>query len=1001
VRRLLIGVLVLVGLVIVPAGSATGAGLGVQSFEVSATERPTPEQEARHELGAEDVRAGSHPFALTTSFVMNEPEGRNVGGNPTFLEPEGLKDVRVALPPGFVGDPSAVPTCSYYKFLENLCPDGAAIGMVTVGIVEGSGYKSVSHGVLAQVETITNPLYNVEPPGGVPMELGVMVLGTHPVLLDASVRTGGDYGVTVGSSNITEAVAAMTVRVTVWGVPADPAHDRVRGKCLSEAKSLRADEEAGAPHDEEESKRESEEKVGVKEPIAPASCPANIPVRPFLTIPVSCGTPLEFGLSLDGWNQPGNFTTGEHVIAKTAVLSALEGCEHLDFSPTVSVQPDGEIGSTPTGLNVDLRVPQESTLNPVGLGEADMRNTTVTLPAGVQISPAAADGLQACSLTQIGLSSPEKPSCPDASKVATVRARTPLLEHELEGAVYLADQQTFGAPLGNPFGSLLTLYLVVEEPVTGVLVKLAGKVATNPVTGQLTTTFENVPQFPVSEVEIKLFGTERAPLANPALCGTYTTTTMLQPWSANEPAGSGEVASPSSSFQIVSGPGGSACSYPLPFAPSLTAGSANVQAGAFSSFATTIGREDGDQQLQGVQLHLPPGLQGLIPSVTPCGEPQANEGTCGPASLIGETTVSVGLGGDPFTVTGGRVYITGPYHGAPYGLSIVNPAKAGPFDLENTPASHPTCDCLVVRARLQVDPVTAALTAITNTSAEGHAIPTILEGIPLQIKHVNVTINRPNFTFNPTDCNPLKLEGALSSAEGANVELPVPFQVTDCAALAFKSSFTAFTAAHNTRTAGASLVTKVTYPATTPGTEANIAKVKVSLPARLPARLSTLQKACTEKTFAENPQSCPAASRVGQATTSTPVLPEPLSGPAYFVSHGNAHYPELIIVLQGDNVTIDLHGETAISRTGVLTSTFNAVPDAPFTTFQLALPEGPYSALTANGANLCKGTLTIPTELVAQDGAVIKQNTGIKVTGCPKRTKLKRKLKAAKKHRKK
>ena len=346
----MVGVLVFVGLVFVPAGSAVGAGFGVRSFEVSATERPTPEQEARHELGAPDVRAGSHPFALTTSFVMNEPEERDVGGNPTFLEPEGLKDVRVALPPGFVGDPSAVPTCSYHDFLDNLCPDDAAVGMVTVGVVEGSGYKSVSHGILAQVKTVTNPLYNVEPPGGVPVELGVMVLKAHPVLLDASVRTGGDYGVTVGSSNTTEAVAAMTVRVTVWGVPADPAHDRIRGKCLNEAASYRGEEEVGAPHDEEESQRENEEKAGVKEPTAPVSCPANIPVHPFLTNPVSCGTPLEFGLSVDGWNQPGNFATGEHVITKTAVLPALVGCEHLDFQSDGKCSAGWGRGEHPDGV---------------------------------------------------------------------------------------------------------------------------------------------------------------------------------------------------------------------------------------------------------------------------------------------------------------------------------------------------------------------------------------------------------------------------------------------------------------------------------------------------------------------------------------------------------------------------------------------------------------------------------------------------------------------------
>jgi hypothetical protein len=252
-----------------------------------------------------------------------------------------------------------------------------------------------------------------------------------------------------------------------------------------------------------------------------------------------------------------------------------------------------------------------------------------------------------------------------------------------------------------------------------------------------------------------------------------------------------------------------------------------------------------------------------------------------------------------------------------------------------------------------------------------------------------VTVNRGGFTFNPTDCNKLEITGSLSSAEGSSSSsssLSVPFQVTNCAALAFTPMFAASTSAHNSRVDGASLDTTVTYPSTPQGSEANIAKVKVSLPAKLPARLSTLQKACTEQTFAANPANCPAASRIGEATTDTPVLPGPLSGPAYFVSHGGAKYPELVIVLLGDNVTIDLHGETAISKKGVLTSTFDTVPDAPFSRFELSLPEGPYSALTANGANLCKsGALTMPTELVAQDGAVIDQSTKVKVTGCPKK----------------
>ncbi len=624
------------------------------------------------------------------------------------------------------------------------------------------------------------------------------------------------------------------------------------------------------------------------------------------------------------------------------------------------------------------------------------------LPAGLALNPAASDGLEACSMGGIALKSAETSSCPDASKVATVRIKTPLLPDPLEGAAYL------GAQEANPFGSLIAMYIYAEDSKAGVRAKVAGEIVQDPVSGQLTAHFERdpvfeggsaaeqfLPRLPYEDVELHFFGGDRAPLSTPAQCGRYTTTGTFTPWSGNETVAS------QSHFEITSGPNGSPCPDPLPFAPTLTAQTTNIQAGGFSPFTMTMSREDGNQQLQGIQLHMPPGLLGTLSSVTPCEEAQANLGTCGEASKIGEVTASVGLGGDPYTVTGGRVYITGPYHGAPYGLSIVEPAKAGPFDLEHTKLHSPACDCLVVRAKIEVNPLTSALTVTANSGSEEDAIPTILEGIPLQIKHVNVTINRPNFTFNPTDCNPLKITASLSSAEGATSSLEVPFQITNCAALAFKPTFAATTAAHNTRTEGASLTTTVTYPNTPQGTEANIAKVKVSLPAKLPARLSTLQKACTEETFAANPANCPAASRIGVANTTTPVLPNPLSGPAYFVSHGGAKYPELVIVLQGDNVTIELHGETAISKKGVLTSTFNAVPDAPFSSFQLTLPMGRYSALTANGANLCKaGSLTMPTELVAQDGAVIHQNTKLKITGCPKKPKHHPKRKGTK-HRKK
>ncbi len=390
---------------------------------------------------------------------------------------------------------------------------------------------------------------------------------------------------------------------------------------------------------------------------------------------------------------------------------------------------------------------------------------------------------------------------------------------------------------------------------------------------------------------------------------------------------------------------------------------------------------------------MPPGLSGLLAGVKLCGEAEGNAGTCGPESLIGETTVSVGLGANPYTVTGGKVYITGPYHGAPFGLSIVNPANAGPFHLGN----------VIVRAKIEVDPHTAALT-ITSDNSGPYKIPQFIDGIPLQIKHVNVTINgvggNNKFTFNPTSCSPMAITGSLSSSEGSTQALGVPFQVTNCATLKFAPKFAVSTSGKTSRAKGASLSVKLTYPKAAFGTQANIARVKVDLPKQLPSRLTTLQKACTAKQFDTNPAGCPAASIIGHGKAITPLVPVPLEGPAYFVSNGGEAFPNLIVVLQGYGVTIELVGDTFISKAGITSSTFKTVPDAPVGSFELNLPEGKYSALAANG-NLCATKLTMPTAFTAQNGATIHQSTKVSVTGCPKAKKAKKKTKRKAKKRKK
>jgi hypothetical protein len=924
--------------------SVSGGGIAPAAITRPLTvgSEPTPFGLSDYELtpenadGSVDTQAGSHPFQLTTKLLVNQT---GAPGSPPAI----LKDLHFKIPPGLLGNPTPIPQCTGLQFsalegqlLEwvNACPPDTAIGATLVTLDEPQ---------TGGVFTISAPLFNLTPEVGEPARFGFFVAGV-PVILNISIRTGSDYGVTVTVPNISELASFISTQVTFWGVPGDPRHDAARGwSCLAEG-------------------------FLAKVAHLPACAPLNeAKPPPFLIMPASCTGQLQSTVETDSWSRPGVFT--DPLAARG--LPAMDSCNQLPFSSSLSVVPDGLAASTPTGLTVGLHVPQEEAVNPNGLAPAQVRNTTVTLPAGVALNPGAGDGLLACSESQVDLTNDTEAACPEASKVATVEVASPLLPNPLVGEAYLAAQEA------NPFGSLVALYLVVRDPVSGVLIKLAGEVKPDPVTGQLVSTFLNTPQLPFEDLKLHFFGGSRAPLGMPAYCGAYTTTASLEPWSGN-PADQS-----SSTFNVTSGPNGIPCPSQLPFAPELTAGSLNLQAGGLTPFTTTMSRADGNQNLGGIQLHMPPGLSGMLSGVKLCGEAEGNAGTCGHESEIGETIVSVGLGGSPFSVKGGKVFITGPYQGAPFGLSIVNPAKAGPYDLEkNTP-----CDCVVVRAKIEVDPITAALTITTDNNGP-YKIPTILDGIPLQIQHVNVTVNRPGFTFNPTNCDPMKITGALASTEGASQGLSVPFQVTNCATLAFKPGFKVSTAGKTSRANGASLNVKLTYPKAPFGSQANIKSVKVDLPKQLPSRLTTLQKACTSAQFQANPAGCPAASIVGHTTATTPLIPVPLTGPAYFVSYGGAKFPELVIVLQGYGVTLNLHGETFINKAGITSSTFHTVPDAPVGTFELTLPQGKYSALAANG-NLCASKLTMPTAFTAQNGATIKQSTPIGVTGCAKTKKTK------------
>jgi hypothetical protein len=876
--------------------------------------------------GLLDNQAGDHPFEQTLSFSLNTV---NRGGGDYESaggingEVAHLKDVVVDVPPGFVGDPDVVEKCTQYDVSQGACPAGSQIGIARIGVFGRATQIDRANGSGGQGSEY--PIYNVVPDKGYPAEFVIELLGTIPISIYAEVNPETNYGVRLITPDIPGTGAPQDISATFFGTPV-------------------TDPDLYNPQ---------------------RSAAGTFPAA-FLDSPTECSAaPSTTTVSVDAWERPGRWLAdGEPdlvgpnwVSASTTAFPSLEGCELLQFNPSIAVTPETTQADEPTGVNVDLKIPQAPQQFPALVTPA-LEDTTVTLPAGMSISPSAGDGLQACSDAQIALLSEPAGSCPPGSQIGTAKIFTPLLPEPLEGHVFL------GTPGCNPCtnadaadGNMFRIFLEVAGE--GVVVKKEGRIYANTATGQLTTTFKDTPPVPVSDIQLQFKAGLRAALATPQTCGAFTTTSDLTPWSTPITPD----AAPSSTFDVDWDGNGGACPASQPFAPSFSAGTSNPNAGQFSPFTLTFGREDREQDLAGIQVHMPPGLSGIIAGVPLCGEPHASLGTCGEASRLGNMTVAAGPGSHPFYERG-AIYLTGPYGGAPFGLSIVVPTVAGPFNLGN----------VVVRAKIDVDPTSTALTVTSDP------FPQILDGIPLRLRAANVTIDRPGFIFNPTDCAQQHVIATITAAQGAVANVSAPFAVAGCAGLHFGPEFRASTAGKTSRADGASLDVKLAFPA---GAQSNIAKVKVDLPKQLPSRLTTLQKACPAQTFGVNPASCPAASIIGLAKAVSPLLPVPLTGPVYFVSHGGEAFPDIVIILEGYGVRVDLTGSTFISRQGITSTTLNTVPDVPVSSFELYLPEGRGSALAANG-NLCKAKLAMPTSLTAQDGAQVEQNTKVTVTGCPK-----------------
>ena len=612
----------------------------------------------------------------------------------------------------------------------------------------------------------------------------------------------------------------------------------------------------------------------------------------------------------------------------------ITGCAALSFAPSLSVSPSTTMADSPVGLTVDLHLPA---------GSPDLQGAVVQLPAGLSINPAVASGLVACTDSELGAGTSATVGCPAASQIGTVEIDTPLLSSALTGAIYIGSPQP-----GNPY----RLFLDAESAAFGISVRLVGSLAADPSTGQLTATFANTPAIPFTDLKLSFSAGAHAALASPAACGVASTNATLTPVS-------GSAANPGSAYTVDANGSGGACPSSPAFAPTLSVAPQTATAGAPDAVTFAFASGDQQQKLGALAVTLPPGLLGALASVARCAEPAATQGACAASSRIGTATVSAGVGASPLQLAG-PVYLTGPYGGAPFGLSIAVPADAGPYQLGT----------VVVRAGIAVDPHDAHLTITSG------ALPTILQGVPLRLKGVQLTIDRAGFMFNPTSCQAQTVSASITSATGTIAPAQAGFAPTGCAQLAFAPSITATVGGGPDTAVGASLAVTITAKTG----QANLQSVSVKLPGTLGARQSTLDAACPPATYQANPSGCPAASLVGSATASTPVLPDALSGPVYLVAHAGA-LPTLELALAADGVSVDLSGAIAVTAGGLAT-TFNSIPDVPISSFTLKLPSGPSSVLATSARISCTSDLALSTTLGAHNGASLSDTTRAQVSGC-------------------
>jgi hypothetical protein len=848
------------------------------------------------------TQAGAHPDMVTTLGFNTTPAPED----PTRLDMNGqVKDIEVDLPTGFYGNPSGMPSCKLADVVatNGFCNPAAQVGTLYYAIAAGGATVRLNY-----------PVYNMESPDDQTAELAV-VATSIPAKLVITNRPEGK-GLRARFSSLNQGLSLQDTKLVLWGVPADPAHDSLR-------------QGSGGIFD-----------APTKAGVGPA---------PFLSLPARCGAATTT-LRADSWQNPGVFD-------ERSVTTNLVGCEQLHFGASFTADPASRRAGDGSGLHVGIDVPQDVSVT--GLATPTLKKVNVALPIGVSINPSAADGLGACTDAQFAVSTLDPPGCPASSKIGTTEVQTHLLPQHLHGGIYLGeplDQSLAGVQNGDMFRGFLDL------AGKGVQIKLKGKITTDPITGQISASFDDNPQLPFTHLDVDFKGGSRSPLALPKQCGTYTTQATFTPWSGGPPVQATD------HFTLDQ-----SCDQAGKFEPTLSAGVGDPRAGGSSPFVFDLKRPNGQQDFEAVQVTLPQGLLAYVGGVPLCPELQAATGSCSSASQVGTVRAAAGAGPAPLQIpqpgkAPTAVFLAGPYRGAPFSLSIVVPAQAGPYDLGT----------VVVRAALFVDRTDAHVTVSSDP------LPTMLKGIPLDLQQMTVTVDRPGFMINPTSCDPARVTADVKSTAGASVGLLTPFSIRACSLLGFKPKLTMALTGRGQTTDGKHPA--LTAKLTTRGADANIAQATVMLPLSLALDPDNANGLCEPKDAAAH--ACPARSIVGHANATT-ILAHPVSGPIYFVrgeridGKGRVRrtLPKLYIPLTGpDGVNVDLNASSEVVGDHLVT-TFDNVPDARVSSFELKIDGGKHGILVVSNADICRRAQVTQSSFAGQNGKVSEPDITVSTSG--------------------